>query len=97
MLLYVLLLCYFYLYSDACTTNVNFPRVLGRTWLNYVICSGSEETIADCTTLHWSTNNEYCHYSQIAAVVCKTSGKTLSSLAYFHPMQLLSLLNIALH
>ena len=87
----------FYLYSDACSSNVRFAGGIGKFWLNTVDCSGSEVTIDNCTHSDWGKDTDHCSHSQDAAVVCKTSGKTLSSQADFHPMQLLFLLNIALH
>ena len=79
----------FYLYSAAlhAYSNEQVTSGRGRISLGNVECSGSEQTIADCTHNGWGTHD--CDHSQDVGVECniKPSGKTLLSQAYLQLMQ----------
>ena len=65
-------------YKDAVRILLrqNVPSGSGRIWLDYVRCTGSEQSISSCPHSPWGNNN--CRHSADAGVECSLEGESVS-------------------
>ena len=59
-------------FADAVSApgSAHFGAGSGQIWLDNVGCSGSEESIADCTHNGWGV--ESCNHYEDASVICSS-------------------------
>uniref|UniRef100_A0A8C5PSQ5 Lysyl oxidase homolog n=1 Tax=Leptobrachium leishanense TaxID=445787 RepID=A0A8C5PSQ5_9ANUR len=65
------ILCHHLGFTEATgwTHSAKYGKGVGRIWLDNVICSGSEKSIADCNSRGWG--NSDCTHEEDAGVICK--------------------------
>ena len=57
-----------YKYALRALQGSEVPDGTGKIWLNNVVCTGSEPSLASCS--HWGWENHNCGHSMDAGVEC---------------------------
>ena len=50
--------------------NAYFGQGTGPTWLNYLYCTGSENSLLDCNRAYAIGNPSSCSHSEDVSIVC---------------------------